>query len=1171
MPLHIHRAERADVLAGALAAVLADPLPDPFATEVVAVPAKGVERWLAQRLSGSLGASAGAADGIAANIRFPAPAALVEEVLTGIAGIEPNTDPWSADRVVWELLRVIDESVHEPWCAVLARHLGLTTAASGEPETGPPQPAGQEATDGASGLGYRRGRRYATAARLAALFDGYAVQRPTMLTEWAAGTDTDGTGRPLPDDLLWQPALWRRLRRAIAAPDPAERLYAACARLRSDPTVVGLPARLSLFGATRLPAAQSAVFTALAEHRELHLWLPHPSPAMWDSLRRDERDIEGAERSGGGPVPVIARAADLSATRVRHPLLAGLSRDIREFQLRLPSVDTDQRYPGPGDGPGNDDVPGSSGESADEADGARPGTAPVTLLRTLQAHIRDDRWPPGPGEVAGDGSVQIHACHGPVRQVEVLRECLLGLFAADPGLQPRDVLIMCPEVEVFAPLLRAAFGHPGAGAPEPQEVTAHPGHRLRVRPADRGRAVTNPLLGVVMMLLELAQGRATVTEILDLAAAEPVRRACGFDDDDLERIREWAVEAGARWGIGRRQRAAFGLGDFEQNTVNAAVDRILLGVTADESSQDWLGRVLPLDDVDSNDIDLAGRFAEYIDRLASILRDLQDAGPAAQWSATLIRALDLLTEVPESQAWARTEARRELAAAAAHAGDLPLRLADIVALLRDRLAAAPTRTNFRTGELTVCTMTPMRSVPHRVVVLLGVDDEVFPRGAGIDGDEICARDPLLGERDPRSEDRQLLLDALMAAGDTLVVVHTGADPVTGAYRPPAVPIAELLDVLRAHVGAAGMSRVLTRHPLHAHDPRNFTPPQPFSFDTVAFAAARAATGAPVPPAGPLGRALPAAETTEIGLAELIAFLEHPVRGFLWQRLGLRIPDQEDDIADRLPIEFGGLETWALGERMLAARLSGADPAELRAAEWRRGTLPPAELGRAVLDEVERTVEILARAAGPDYAQAPRDIDIAVDLGGGRRLTGTVAEVRGDLLVRTTFSRIAPKHRLAAWASLLALAVAQDRPWRAAVTGRGRFPTPAWRAELTAPAADEAISVLRTLVALRDAGLSEPLPVATATTAAYAEARYRRLPPEEAIVAAERTFGGGDRNRDFAEHTDRTLRYVWGAAPDLRDLTRAGAPTGEPVETTRFGSIARRLWVPLLRAERQGEP
>ncbi|WP_280396640.1 exodeoxyribonuclease V subunit gamma [Nocardia carnea] len=1201
MALHIHRAERADALAAALAAVLADPLPDPFAQELVAVPAKGVERWLAQQLSAVLGCTPGGRDGIAANIRFPAPAALVDEVLAQATGIDPQSDPWAHDRVVWTLLRVIDESLGEPWCAVLAQHLGPAANPSGDSRTGDPGPAAGDPEGGLGDAGFptagaehRLGRRYATAARLAALFEGYALQRPRLITEWAAGADTDGTGRQLPGDLAWQPVLWRRLRAAIGTPGPAERLHTACARLRDEPNTVTLPDRLSVFGATRLPAAQLAVLSALAEHRDLHLWLTHPSPALWaapdPSRTGDEADgradrgfretaaLPATPPGSGPPLPAeISRAEDDSAARVRHPLLAASSRDIRELQLRLPVPATDTRYPAlPGAiRPRPEMLPGPA--AIGEKPSAAPGPAgsgvgsepePATLLQAVQAHIRDDEWPPVPGRRHGDGSVQIHACHGPVRQVEVLRECLLGLFAADPTLEPRDVVIMCPEVEAFAPLVRAAFGQPAA---DTAEAAVHPGHRLRVRLADRGRGATNPLLGLVAQLLELARGRVTVTEVLDLAAAEPVRRACGFDDDDIERMREWAVEAGARWGIGRRQRQAFGLGDFEQNTLNAALDRILLGVTADESSQAWLDRVLPLGDVDSNDIDLAGRFAEYVDRLAAILRDLQGPAPAAQWSAILGRALDLLTDMPESQAWIRTEARRELAAATAYAGDTVLRLPDITELLQSRSAATPTRANFRTGELTVCTLTPMRSVPHRVVVLLGVDDEVFPRGAGIDGDDVTARDPLVGERDPRSEDRQLLLDAIMAARDTLVVLHTGADPVTGAYRPPAVPVAELLDTLRAHVGPDGMGAVLTRHPLQPHDRRNFAPPAPFGFDPEAFAGARATLRTPESVPGPLARVLPAAETTETGLAELIAFLEHPIRGFLWQRLGVRIPEPEEEITDRLPIEFGGLDTWALGERMLTARLAGADPAALRAAEWRRGTLPPAELGRAVLDDVERTVETLVRAAAPDYTQPPRDIDITLDLGGGRRLTGTVAEVRGDLLVRTTFSRVAPKHRLAAWVSLLALAATEDRQWRAAVTGRGRFPTPAWRAELTAPPAAEAGALLRTLVALREAGLNEPLPIPTATTAAYAEARFRRLPPEEAMVAADRAFAGGDRTRDFAEHTDRNLRYIWGPAPDLSRLAAAPAPAGEPVEQTRFGSIARRLWAPLLRAEQQGAP
>ncbi|WP_039797881.1 exodeoxyribonuclease V subunit gamma [Nocardia araoensis] len=1122
MPLHIHRAERADVLVPALAEVLAAPLEDPFAAEVVAVPAKGVERWLTQTLSGVLGAG-GAADGVCANIVFPSPAALVAEVLAAATGVAQAEDPWAQERAVWTLLRVIDASLSEPWCAVPARHLGARDTAGGE---------------------HRAGRRYATAAQVAALFDSYAAQRPALITEWAAGLDTDGAGAAIPDDLLWQPMLWRRLRAEIGTPSPAERLDAACARLRARPDLVTLPPRLSLFGVTRLSSDQLAVVSALAAARDVHLWLVHPSPVLWSSLRELP--------------PARTRAEDRSATAVTHPLLAGLARDIRELQQRLAAsavAGSDTCHP-----------PIAPRDVATQHD------SPVTLLRALQGGIRDDRWPPAPGEVGADGTVQVHACHGPARQVEVLRECLLGLFTADETLEPRDVLIMCPEVEAYAPLVRAAFGQRTPGSPDAHGDSEHPAHRLRVRLADRGRGVTNPLLAVIAVLLELADGRVTVTQVLDLAAAETVRRRCGFDDDDIERLREWAAESGARWGIGQRQRQAFGLADFAQNTLNSAVDRILLGVTAGETSEDWLDLALPLDDVDSNDVDLAGRFAEFVDRLAVCLRDLRGPRPAHEWAAVLGRALDLLTDVPDAQAWVRTEARQELAAATDHAGDVSLRLSDVGVLLRSRLAARPTRANFRTGELTVCTMVPMRSVPHRVVVLLGLDDEMFPRAGAADGDDVLAREPLLGERDVRSEDRQLLLDAVMAARDTLLVFHTGADPVSGAHRPPAIPVAELLDALRAHVGAAAMSSVVTRHPLQSFDRRNFRAEQPFSFDTVALAGAHAADGPVRPRPGFLAAPLPAPEPADVALADLISFVEHPVRAFLWQRLGLRVPEHDEDIADRLPIELDGLAKWELGERLLAARLTGADPAGLRAAEWRRGTLPPFGFGAAVLDEVEHTVDRLVRAAQADYAAPARAVDIAVDLGNGRRLTGTVPEVHGDTLVRTTFSRLAPKHRIGAWVSLLALAVTEDRSWRAVSTGRGQFGRPTWRCELTAPDAPAAGEILRRLVALRDAGLTEPLPVAPAATAVYAERRFRGAGTDDAIAAAEREFNGGPNGPGpFGDHTDRHLRYVWGPAPRLDDLMAAPAAAGEPGESTRFGALARRMWAPLLAAESQGQP
>ncbi|MCP9619281.1 exodeoxyribonuclease V subunit gamma [Nocardia otitidiscaviarum] len=1172
--MHIHRAERADTLVDALAQLLARPLDDPFAAEVVAVPAKGIERWVIQRLATVLGSATGG-DGIAANIEFPDPASLVGAVLAEATGLTPDTDPWAPERLVWTLLPVLDAVLAEPWCGVLSRHLGRGDAA-----------------------GHKVGRRYATAARIADLFDGYGTQRPGMITAWADGLDTDGTGRELPEDLRWQPRLWRTLREAVGVPSPAERLSAACAHLRAEPGVVSLPRRISLFGVTRLTTDQLEVLSALSAGREVHLWLVHPSPTLWTELASNGADTQAdsADRSGSnaaGDTSASVRAvsdrervdrADGSSpssempdslVRVRHPLLAALGRDVRELQQRLHAYDhTDTYHPPAAISPGTTAAPGRGERPAARTAEAASDTPDLqrTLLSALQAAIREDRWPVAvEPELAGDGTVGVHACHGPARQVEVLRDCLLHIFAADHTLQPRDVVVMCPDVESYAPLVRAAFGQWSLDTAE----AGHPGHALRVRLADRAQRAVNPLLGVIGTLLELADGRVTVTEVLDLAAAEPVRLRCGFDDDDLERLREWAAETGARWGIGQRQRQAFGLGDFAQNTLNAAVDRILLGVAAGESGADWLDLALPLDDVDSGDIDLAGRFAEFVDRLAVCLRDLRGptlaepagtARPAGEWAAVLGRALDLLTDVTRAQAWTGVQARRELAAALEHAGDVPLRLPDIAALLATRLAGRASRANFRTGELTVCTMVPMRSVPHRVVVLLGLDDEVFPRAGGIDGDDVLARHRCPGDRDPRSEDRQLLLDAIMAAGERLVLLHTGSDPVTGAHRPPAIPLAEVLDTVRAHVGRAAMARIVRRHPLQPFDAANFRADDPFSFDPVALAGAVAARrpqrSRPVFLAAPL----PSAAPGDVELTDLVAFAEHPVRAFLWQRLGIRVPEEEEEIDDRLPIALDGLTKWSMGERMLAARLNGVEADMLRAAEWRRGTLPPARMGAAVLDDIEGTVDQLVRVARPMHEIPGRTIDVAVDLGDGRRLTGTVADVHDDALLRATYSRLAPKHRLAAWVRLLALAASgSHQSWRALTLGRGQFRNPVWQSTLTAPDAATARAILRQLVHLRDAGLTEPLPIAPSATAVYADRRCKGASVDDATLSAEQDFDSA-----YGERTDRYLRQVWGPALRFPDLTRAPAEHGGD-EPTRFGELARMLWNPLLANENQGRP
>ena len=329
------------------------------------------------------------------------------------------------------------------------------------------------------------------------------------------------------------------------------------------------------------------------------------------------------------------------------------------------------------------------------------------------------------------------------------------------------------------------------------------------------------------MLLELSGGRVTASEVLDLAATEPCRRRFGFTDDELERVGRWVASTGVRWGLDQEARASFAMDKFPQNTWRTGLDRILLGVAMSGDDHRHLGTGLPLDDVGSNEIDLAGRVAELLDRLDRTLAALGTARSVIDWMDALRTGVRDLTDVPADDAWQFPQLERELARAAqvsvgteAGDGELELRLADVRALLGGRLAGRPTRANFRTGTLTVCTMVPMRSVPHRVVCLLGLDDGVFPRAGFLDGDDVLARGPRTGERDGRSEDRQLLLDAVMAATEHLVITYTGANEHSGARRPPAVPLGELLDAADRITAEPVADAVLTRHPLQAYDLRN---------------------------------------------------------------------------------------------------------------------------------------------------------------------------------------------------------------------------------------------------------------------------------------------------------------------------------------------------------------
>ncbi len=1114
MTLHLHTAERTDALAEGLADLLLTPLDDPFAREVVVVPARGVERWLTQRLSHRLGVGPRGGDGVCAGVDFVTPHSLVSMLLD-----RDTEDPWSPDRLAWPLLAVIDGCLREPGFEDLCRHLG-----------------GGDPTD------ERSARRYAVARRLAGLFASYAVQRPQLVRDWRAGEDSDGAGGPLDADLRWQAELWRRLVAQVEEPAPDIRHAETLARLRDGAAGLDLPGRLSLFGHTRLPVTEVELLRALGEHREVHLWLPQPSPVLWAAL---------APTALEGPV---ARADDASADLVGHPLLASLGRDARELRRTLGELEADQSP-------------------------ARQ-TDPTTLLGWLQADLRANRSPDAATlatrvRAPHDLSVQVHACHGTARQVDVLREVLVGLLQDDPTLEPRDILVMCPDIETYAPLISAGFGL----ADVAHEDVGHPAHRLRVRLADRSPGATNPLLGVAADLVELAAGRMTATSVLDLAATEPVRARFGFTDDHLERMARWVDQAAIRWGYDRDHRGAFGL-DLDANTWLAGLQRVLLGAAMSGDGHRVVGATLPLDDVGDGHLDLVGAFVEMVDRLHTFVRSAADATSVADWTAALGAAVHGLTASGPDDAWRVAQFDRELTRISAGVGDHETRLrhADVRALLRHRLRGRPTRSNFRTGTLTVCTMVPMRSVPHRVVCLVGLDDGVFPRLESVDGDDVLARRPLTGERDVRSEDRQLLLDAIGAATETLVVTYAGRGEHTNDDKPPAVPLGELLDAVDRTSSAPVRADVLVQHPLQPFDEANLTAgalvratDRPFSFDRTALAGARAARAPqPAPRSLVPGPLAPPEPTGEVSLSDLQDFFAHPVRSFLRQRLRVTTPYDVEETKDAIPITLDGLEKWQVGDRLVHDVLAGGDPQAAMLAEQLRGLLPPEDLGAAMLTDIVARVRPLVEAATPLRSGPQRTLDVDIDLG-DRRLTGTVAHVFGNNLVAVSYSSLGAKHRLAAWLDALALAAGHpDENWTAHTIGRwGR----SGRRALVSPMPDdEARTHLRDLVAVMERGQREPLPLPIRTSLAFAEEfaiGERGQADPDAKARGEWVTPRFNDSGFPKEDGDQWHVRAWGesapydllAAPLLPDEAATDGPAPH-----RLGHYALRVWSPLLSHE-----
>jgi exodeoxyribonuclease V gamma subunit len=752
-----------------------------------------------------------------------------------------------------------------------------------------------------------------------------------------------------------------------------------------------------------------------------------------------------------------------------------------------------------------------------------------------------------------DDSLRVHACHSPLREVEVLLDHLLDWFQRDPTLQPRDVLVMTPDIETYAPALQAVFESPEAEA-----------RRIPFSLADRATRRESRVVDTFLRLLALPDTRLSAADVLAPLETPAVLARFGLDEREAALARRWARETNIRWGRDAAHKAALGLPALPENTWRHGLDRLLLGHALPGDGRQLLAGLLPYPEIEGDVAATLGRLCEYAETVFATVEALGHARTPAGWHEHLTGLLDRFFAEDEESAEELGVTRAALAGLRAHAAlagfDSPVPLAVVQETLAGSLEEGRYGSGFLTGGVTCCALKPMRSIPFRVIAVLGLNDGAFPRSDTRLAFDVMAAQPLPGDRSSRAEDRYLFLETLLSARDHLHLSYLGRSLQDDSVIPPSAVVSELLETLRQGFVLAGAAKpdalvnhVVTVHRLHPFSPAYFVAggdPRLFSYSEQNLTASRIAAEqrrAPSPfVKGPLGEPEPELRTVEV--ETLIRFFNHPVKFLLQRRLGLVLPREEASLEDREPFAFDGLEKYQLQEELVAACVAG-EPLDAGIVDRFRaaGRLPPGASGAVVFASERDAAQALAGKAAAAAAGVPmtrREVDFTL---GQFRVRGVVPGIFGTrVLTWRAVGKAGAKDLLRLWLSLLAVnADGQE----AALTGGLALAREKDR-ELAAPADPRA--VLADLLELYWQGLQQPLRFFPKSSLAYIEAAGKDDPLEAARKVWE-PAGYGDGK---GEGEDEWFRQCFGEE--------------EPFDAD-FEDTARRVFGPMLAAEATAAP
>lgn len=786
------------------------------------------------------------------------------------------------------------------------------------------------------------------ASRLAGLFDHYLVYRPKMIKQW------DNKSQAQDNDEQWQAYLWRLLREQNPEAHRSELIMRLIQTIKRDAlNTSGLPERLFVFALSSMSPLYVNVMAALAEVIDIHFYVINPCRHYWGDILSQREQLKRGEK------PII-----------ENELLASLGTQGRDFI----------------DGFYNIGCPYQDHHHFTDI-------KPDSLLNLLKHDILNFSQSKYPSNISTDDSIKLVSCYSELRELQVLQDYLLDLLQHDEQLQPHEIVVMCPDINQVSPYIDAVFAHPSRERRIPYSISDH------------NILSATPLLQAFLEWLDLPGCRFTASDISGWLELPALQRAYQLDQQALDAIRYWIQDSHIRWGLDANHRNRLGFAADDLNTWAHGIRQIMTAYLMPTDFTDDGMQTASAVIINQQEFVALGQLQKLLDDLERWQRQLSQPRSMNEWQRLINQLLAELLELDDEEEWQLKPVRDEVNAwqqQSSLAGyDQKLSIEIIRHLLQQTLEQAPANHYYLTGGINFCNLIPMRTLPFKVVCLIGMGEQQFPRGEYSLQMNLMVRKPEKGDPSKREDDRYMFLQSIISAQQKLYISYVGRNKQDDTELQPSVVINELQDYVEQTQG----KRIPVKHSaLQPFSAKNFIEGSYASQWHVAEQNHQQQA---------FNKSIGDAFTIEqIELSTLIQFFRNPHRYFLQQRLGMQLIEPQAEIEDEESFSLQPLPRHALRQALFNEFLEKGVITESR--YMNSGMLSPQNSGRLEIAEqksivAEQYQELIQH---PEFNNAT-EINIQVQLQ-NIQIIGRVSSYSAKGLLQCSQSKMQGRGLLVYW-------------------------------------------------------------------------------------------------------------------------------------------------------------